>query len=91
MMHIVHENQWFINLVLWFSLLLESLVFLMLWNRKATRIFGYLLICMHLGIYVIMGGILILPVFIPMLIFTLNPVYAATKTWTKLKHLIGLK
>ena len=91
MMHIVHENQWFINLVLWFSLFLESSVFLMLWNRKVTRIFGFLLICMHLGIYVIMGGILILPVFIPMLIFTLNPVYAATKTWTKLTHLIGVK
>ncbi|MEY4659586.1 MAG: hypothetical protein RJB36_1352 [Bacteroidota bacterium] len=91
MIQVVHQNQWLINLVLWFSLLLESFVFLMLWNRNATRIFGYMLVCMHIGIYVIMGGILILPVIMPMVIFTLNPLYRITEYWTKFMSLKGTK
>jgi len=90
MMGVVHGNHILITIVLWFSLILESASIFLLFHKKWTRVFGVLLFAMHVGIYVIMG-ILILPVILPMLIFTINPLYVISEFILKTKILIQHK
>ncbi len=88
MIHVMHDNQLISLLVLWFSLILETLAFCLVFSKKWAKIFGVLLLSMHIGIFVIMGGILIVPVIAPMLIFTLNPFYLLWEFILKTRNLI---
>lgn len=86
MVQIMSANQFAIQMTLLFSLFIESCSFLLLWKRNVTFKYGLLLLAMHVGIYVVMG-ILIWPVILPMVIFTLNPLYHAAILTSKIRRL----
>lgn len=86
MAQLMGANQLVIQITLLFSLFIESCSFLLLWKRNVTFKYGLLLLAMHVGIYIVMG-ILIWPVILPMVIFTLNPLYHAATLSSKIRRL----
>jgi hypothetical protein len=70
----VADHLWLIQLLLALSLVLETAAIFMLRSKSWALYFGWALVLMHLGIYLMMD-IFIAPVAIPMFIFLVNPVY----------------
>lgn len=70
----VSDHLWLIQILLTLSMVLETTAILMLRSKSWALYFGWALVGMHLGIYLMMD-IFIAPVAIPMFIFLVNPVY----------------
>lgn len=70
----INNNTELLIVLLFFSLLIELLAFLAIFSKKHTIIYGFLLLSMHVGIYVVLE-IAIVSIIFPMLIFMINPLY----------------
>lgn len=70
----INQHNTVISLLFLSALIIEFTVFIALFNKKARIFYGFLLLSMHIGIFVIMD-IVIPHVFIPMIILFLNPIY----------------
>ncbi len=68
------KNIFMLKGMLFFALLFELFAFIMLFNRKLSFIYGFVLLAMHLGIYLIMN-ITFPTIMVPMLVITINPLY----------------
>jgi hypothetical protein len=72
----VMSHRWSMIVILGGTVILELCAFIILLNRKAAFIYGILLLAMHAGIYFFMN-ITFPTIMLPMLVFTINPLYCA--------------
>jgi hypothetical protein len=78
-----NNNLYLIYFLLGISLLLELFALVSIFNKKNALIYGLLLMLMHVGIYIVLD-IAIKGIYIPMLIFMINPLFLF---WTIIKSL----
>ena len=76
-----------IQFLLFISLLLESCSFLLLTNKIIALVYGSLLLCMHIGIFIFMG-INFISICMPMVIFCINPTYLLGAAGVAIKNRI---
>jgi hypothetical protein len=69
-----NNNLYLIYFLLGFSLFLEFFAVISIFNKKISFIYGLLLLVMHIGIYWVLD-IAIKGIYIPMLIFMVNPLF----------------
>jgi len=69
-----NNNLYLIYFLLGFSLFLEFFAVVSIFNKKISFIYGLLLLVMHIGIYWVLD-IAIKGIYIPMLIFMVNPLF----------------
>lgn len=69
-----NNNLYLIYFLLGFSLLLELFALISIFNKKNALIYGFLLMFMHIGIHVVLD-ISIKGIYIPMIIFMINPLF----------------
>ena len=81
----LNNNLYLIYFLLGFSLFLELFALVSIFNKKNTLIYGLLLMLMHLGIYITLD-IVIKGVYIPMLIFMINPLFLFWMIFKTLKN-----
>jgi hypothetical protein len=70
----IENNYLIVSALLACSLILELFALLAIKSKKQALIYGLLLTCMHLGIFIVMD-IAIVSILIPMLLFMVNPFY----------------
>ena len=80
----LNNNLYLIYFLLGFSLFLELFALVSIFNKKNALIYGLLLMLMHLGIYITLD-IVIKGVYIPMLIFLVNPFYLIWISFVSIK------
>lgn len=68
------NNLYFLRTILFSTLLIELLAFVMLFSRKISFFYAFVLLAMHLGIYLTMN-ITFPTIMLPMIIVTINPLY----------------
>jgi hypothetical protein len=69
-----NNNLYLIYFLLGISLLLELFALISIFNKKNALIYGFLLMFMHIGIHVVLD-ISIKGIYIPMIIFMINPLF----------------
>ncbi|MBP5983514.1 MAG: hypothetical protein KA734_07310 [Fluviicola sp.] len=73
----MNQHSTFFSLLFLSALVIEFTVFVALFNSKMRILYGFLLLAMHIGIFIVMD-IIIIHVFIPMFLLLLNPFYYLT-------------
>lgn len=74
MVNFIENHPLLVYFLLGSSLILELFALLSIRSKKHALVYGTLLFCMHIGIYIVMD-IAIVSILIPMLLFMINPFY----------------
>lgn len=81
----LNNNLYLIYFLLGISLFLELFALVSIFNKKNALIYGLLLMLMHFGIYIVLD-IVIKGVYIPMIIFLVNPLFLFWMIFKALKN-----
>jgi hypothetical protein len=70
----VVKHQSLLKIFLWISLMLELFCFVVVFDKTLRIYYGFALLIMHIGIYLVMDIVIVGQIY-PMLIFFVNPLY----------------
>jgi hypothetical protein len=86
---ILSNNPIMVSIILFLTLVIESIAFVCFFGKKATILYGLLLVAFHTSIFLIML-VFVPPILMIVFVFILNGPTAMGNLFSKMKHKLGL-